>query len=338
MTDDDYKRSTANLKKAVPLMMKNHVAATPANYALWYTYVDHAIPQLNRELDSVLESYGVCPPATGEQLYKSFVATRAETDMHDLRANIELLVGQVASSMTDTLTDTSNFSEMIDKSFQNLEKVEDEGMSLEEVMTVVRQLVAESKEIRHSTKFLNNQLESASEEIHRLKAELAEVQQDALFDSLTSLYNRRSFDNDINTLCLSGQKLCLILADIDHFKGYNDNFGHLFGDAVIKGIAKRLHINARDGVHAYRFGGEEFALIVPNKQLRIARQYADSLRRSIEKLSVKDKRSGKQVGNITASFGVAELQPNEGPESLIERADKLLYEAKQLGRNRVMPL
>ena len=318
--------------------MKNHVAATPANYALWYTYVDNAIPQLNRELDNVLESYGVCPPATGEQLYNNFVATRAETDMHDLRANIELLVGQVASSMTDTLTDTSNFSEMIDKSFQSLEKVEDEGMSLEEVMTVVRQLVAESKEIRHSTKFLNNQLESASEEIQRLKAELAEVQQDALFDSLTSLYNRRSFDNDITTLCQSGQKMCLILADIDHFKGYNDNFGHLFGDAVIKGIAKRLHINARDGVHAYRFGGEEFALIVPNKQLRIARQYADSLRRSIEKLSIKDKRSGKQVGNITASFGVAELQPDESPEPLIERADKLLYEAKQLGRNRVMPL
>ncbi|WP_394145590.1 GGDEF domain-containing protein [Vibrio atypicus] len=338
MTDDDYKRSTANLKKAVPLMMKNHVAATPANYALWYTYVDNAIPQMNRELDSVLENYGICPPATGEQLYKNYVASRAETDIKNLRANIELLVGQVASSMTDTLADTSNFSAMIDKSFQNLEKVENESMSLEEVMTVVRQLVEESKEIRHSTRFLNNQLESASEEIQRLKSELAEVQQDALFDSLTSLYNRRSFDNDIRTLCQSGQSLCLVLADIDHFKGYNDNYGHLFGDTVIKGIAKRLHISARDGVHAYRFGGEEFALIVPNKQLRIARQYADGLRRSIEKLSIKDKRSGKQVGNITASFGVAEFQLNESPESLIERADKLLYEAKQLGRNRVMPL
>ncbi len=318
--------------------MKNHVPATPANYALWYTYVDNAIPQLNRELDTVLENYGICPPATGEQLYKNFVASRAETDMHDLRANIELLIGQVASSMTDTLADTSNFSAMIDKSFENLEKVKDDNMSLEEVMTVVRQLVDESKEIRHSTKFLNNQLESASEEIQRLKSELAEVQQDALFDSLTSLYNRRSFDNDLHTLCQAGQNLCLILADIDHFKGYNDNFGHLFGDAVIKGIAKRLHINARDGVHAYRFGGEEFALVVPNKQLRIARQYAESLRRSIEKLSIKDKRTGKQVGNITASFGVAELQVDESAESLIERADKLLYEAKQLGRNRVMPL
>jgi diguanylate cyclase len=72
--------------------------------------------------------------------------------------------------------------------------------------------------------------------------------------------------------------------------------------------------------------------------VRIARQLADTNRRSLEKLSIKDRRSGEQVGNITASFGVAELEPGESPQSLIERADRLLYEAKTLGRNRVMPL
>ena len=335
---DDFKKSTANLKKAVPLMMKNHVAATPANYALWYTYVDNVIPQLNKELDGVLENYGICPPAVGEQLYNNHIASRTETDMHDLRANIEILVNEVAHSMSDTLTDTSQFSQMIDKSFENLERVDDESMSLDEVMTVIRQLVAESREIRHSTRFLNNQLESATKEINQLKSQLAEVQQDALFDALTSLYNRRSFDSDINTLCRSEQKMCLILADIDHFKSYNDTYGHLFGDTVIKGIARRLQLSSRDGIHAYRFGGEEFALIVPNKSLRIARQFADSLRRSIEKLSIKDRRTSKQVGNITISLGVAELEPGETAESLIERTDKFLYEAKELGRNRVMPL
>jgi len=179
-------------------MMKNHVAATPANYALWYTYVDNAIPQLNRELDSVVENFGICPPAAGEQLYNNYVASRSETDMHELRNSIEVLVNEVASSMTDTLSDTSQFSQLIDKSFDNLERVEDEAMSMDEVMTVIRQLVVESREIRHSTRFLNNQLETATKEINQLKSQLAEVQQDALFDSLTSLYNRRSFDSDIN--------------------------------------------------------------------------------------------------------------------------------------------
>ncbi|WP_394126011.1 GGDEF domain-containing protein [Vibrio hepatarius] len=338
MTDDDFKKSTANLKKAVPLMMKHHVAATPANYALWYTYVDNVIPQLNRELDGVIENYGVCPPAAGEQLYNNHIASRAETDMHDLRANIEILVNEVASSVSDTLTDTSQFSKMIDKSFDSLERVEDESMSLEEVMKVIRQLVVESREIRHSTRFLNSQLENATNEIQQLKSQLAEVQQDALFDSLTSLYNRRAFDGDLNTLCRSEQKMCLILADIDHFKSFNDTYGHLFGDTVIKAIARRIQLSCRDGIHAYRFGGEEFALIVPNKSLRIARQFAESLRRAIEKLSIKDRRTSEQIGNITISLGVAELQPGEPANALIERADKLLYEAKELGRNRVMPL
>ncbi|KOO12582.1 diguanylate cyclase, partial [Vibrio xuii] len=119
---------------------------------------------------------------------------QVETDVSDLRANIELLVGEVSSSMTDTLADTSHFSATIDKSFRSLEQVQDESMSLSEVMDVVNQFVAESKDIRHSTKFLNRQLETASREIERLKSELASVQKNVLFDSLTNLYNRRSFD------------------------------------------------------------------------------------------------------------------------------------------------
>ncbi|WP_038177309.1 MULTISPECIES: GGDEF domain-containing protein [Vibrio] len=335
---DDFKKSTANLRKAVPLMMKNHVAATPANYALWYTYVDNAIPQLNRDLDDVIDNYGICPPAAGQQLYQNYVACRTETDMRDLRANIEILVNEVSNSMVDTLSDTSQFSQLIDKSFVDLARVENEAMSMEEVMKVIRQLVSESTEIRHSTRFLNNQLENAAKEINHLKTQLAVVQQDALFDALTSLYNRRAFDSDINTLCRAEQKMSLVLADIDHFKTFNDTYGHLFGDTVIKGIARRLQLSCRDGIHAYRFGGEEFALIVPNKSLRIARQYGETLRRSVEKLSVKDRRTSEQVGNITISLGVAELEPGESAESLIERADKYLYEAKQLGRNRVMPI
>lgn len=318
--------------------MKNHVAATPSNYALWYTYVDNVIPQLNQELDTVLENFGLCPPATSSQLYNNYVARRSETNLNQLHNNIEVLVNEVASSMTDTLTDTSKFAKVIDKSFSELERVEDDELSIEEVMTLVRQLVTESRDIRHSTRFLNGQLNNASQEIQRLKEQLAEVQKGALFDGLSGLYNRRSFNDDLNVLISAQQPISLILLDIDHFKSFNDNYGHLFGDTVIKGIAKRLQSTSRDGITAYRFGGEEFVLIVPNKTLRIARQFAESLRRSLEKLSVKDRRSGKLVGNITASFGVAEWQLGDTSETLIERADSLLYEAKQLGRNRVMPL
>ena len=335
---DEFKKSTDNLKKAVPLMMKNMVATTPANYALWYTYVDNAIPEMNAQIDNIVKQNGVCPPSANEQMYQQYIASKAETSVNDLKSNLEVLVGEIANSMTDTLIDTSGFSSLIDKSFSDLERVERDNLSIEEVMTIIRKLIVDSRQIRHSTSFLHNQLNTATEEITRLKDQLAEVQKDALFDSLTTLYNRRAFDRDIQTLFEVDQPMCLIVTDIDHFKVLNDTYGHLFGDSVIRAIGKRLQSACREGINAYRFGGEEFILLVPQKSLRIARQFAESQRRSLEKLNIKDRRTGQQVSNITASFGVAERLPQDTPTSLLERADKMLYEAKHLGRNRVMPL
>ncbi|MGF1762853.1 GGDEF domain-containing protein [Aliivibrio kagoshimensis] len=338
MNRDDFEKATDNLKKAVPLMIKHRVSATPTNYALWYTYVDNSIPALTNEMDQVLESYGLCPPVASEKLYSNYIASKEETSLRDLRASVDVLLNEVTSSMTDTITDTSAFTEMVDKSFDSLSRVEDEGLSIEEVMSVVRKLVSDSRDIRHSTQFLNSQLNNAKGEISNLKEQLVEVQKDALFDSLSSLYNRRAFDRDIEALCQAKQPMCLILLDIDYFKSFNDEYGHLFGDMVIKALARRLQLSCQNGITAYRYGGEEFALIVPNKSLRMARQFADSLRRAIEKMSIKDRRSSKQIESVTASFGVAEWVKGQTYNMLIEKADQQLYDAKRLGRNRVMPL
>ncbi|MFB9136653.1 GGDEF domain-containing protein [Vibrio olivae] len=338
MTHDEFKKAAENLKKAIPLMLKNKVATTPENYALWYTYVEHAIPELNDNIDRIIEDFGLCPPAKTRWLYQTYVADRELTDIAHFRENVEILANEVSSAMSDTISDTSTFSQMIDNSLASLENVNSQNISIEEVMKVIRQLVDGSNDIRLSTQQLGEQLTIASTEITRLKEQLAAVQKDVLFDSLSGLYNRRSFDEDISVLCNAKQPMCLVLLDIDHFKSYNDDYGHLFGDTILKGIAKRLQSSCREGISAYRFGGEEFAFIVPNKSLRIARQFAETNRRAMAKLSIRDKRTDTAVGNITASFGVAEWEMGDTPEQLINRADRLLYEAKQLGRNRVMPL
>lgn len=131
---------------------------------------------------------------------------------------------------------------------------------------------------------------------------------------------------------------CVILVDIDHFKVFNDSYGHQMGDQVLRAVAKRLQESCRDGIKLYRFGGEEFAILVPKSQLRIARQLAEAMRRGLEKLSLKDRRKDERIDNISASFGVAQWQEKQTGLQLIEKADKLLYEAKRLGRNRVMPI
>lgn len=338
MSKKEFQKATENLRKAVPLMIKNQVATTPSNYALWYTYVDNALPELNKELDQVVDEHGICPPAKGEALYREYVANKTESDVQQLRQSLERMLTEVSHSMNDTLVNTNNFQQKIDKSFSSLERVEDEGLSFDEVMGLVRNLMLESQDIRHTTQFLNSQLSVASGEIEQLKEQLTQFQQDALFDGLSNLLNRRAFDRDLSAYCLGDTPFSLVILDIDHFKNYNDQFGHLFGDSVIKSLAKRLQASCRDGISAYRFGGEEFAFIVPNKNLRLSIRFAESVRTALEKLTIRDRRSGKQVDSITASFGVAEFKTGEQGKDIVDKADIQLYEAKRLGRNRVMPI
>lgn len=153
------------------------------------------------------------------------------------------------------------------------------------------------------------------------------------------MLNRYAFDTELSTfLSTKADGLCLILADIDHFKKFNDQWGHLLGDQVLKAVGRKFNESMRDGTTAYRFGGEEFVILLPKTNLRLARHFAESLRRLIEKLNLKDKRSGQMIDNISASFGVVEFQKGESLTSFIARADTFLYEAKRLGRNRVLPM
>jgi diguanylate cyclase len=110
------------------------------------------------------------------------------------------------------------------------------------------------------------------------------------------------------------------------------------GDLVLKSVAKKLQSGCRDDAQVFRYGGEEFVVLIPGANLQKARHIADVLRRSIEKISVRDRRTGKVLGDVTVSVGVAQRIKDEHPEDFIGRADKLLYKAKNLGRNRVMPI
>ena len=123
-----------------------------------------------------------------------------------------------------------------------------------------------------------------------------------------------------------------------NFKAFNDDYGHQLGDQVLKAIAKRIADSCQEGEQVFRYGGEEFVLILPNKKFTVARQNAESIRRAIERLSIRDKRSGKVIDNITVSIGVSENKPRDTSHDILTRADLQLYEAKRLGRNRVMPL
>ncbi|WP_162517593.1 GGDEF domain-containing protein [Aeromonas veronii] len=338
MSKDTFAQSAAYLKQAVPLMIKYQIPTTPDNYHLWYNYVSASMPELNQAIDQAVKMQGTCSLTTCERLYHQYLAAQDEKQMEAMKLSLAAMANELGHSMQDAISDTGMFQEMLDKSFDKLSRIDDEGFSLEDTMGILRELVRESRDVRMSTMHFRNQLSNAEKEIKELRAALNETRKLANEDALTNLLNRRAFDLELEGLIRSQHPFSLILADIDRFKNFNDEYGHLLGDQVLRAFSKRLRDACKEGVTAYRLGGEEFAMLVPHRSLALARQMAESMRRAIERMSILDRKSGRRIDHITASFGVGEFNAQESADCLVERTDKLLYKAKELGRNRVMPL
>lgn len=331
--------SAKNLKKALPLMMKYSVPTTPNNYALWYHYAAEKNLALKESMDKLLSSNGTYPPIQAESLYREHIRPEEENATWELRSTIEKMIVQLDKSIIDTHSDTNQFQQSFDKTVAKISKVEEEGWSIDEVVGLLKTFEKDAKQMRNATRFFSNSLAVAKSEINNLKEQLEQTRNAAMYDSLTGLFNRNAFDTELSAYLKADTKgLCLILCDIDHFKKFNDTWGHLLGDQVLKAVGRKINDNMRDGRTAYRFGGEEFVMLLPKTNVRIARQFAETTRKQFERLTLKDKRSGQLINNITASFGVVESQPNETITELIARADEYLYKAKRLGRNRVLPI
>jgi diguanylate cyclase len=140
----------------------------------------------------------------------------------------------------------------------------------------------------------------------------------------------------VQSAAASCEPLSLLMLDIDHFKSFNDNYGHLTGDQVRRLVAMSLKQTIKGQDVAARYGGEEFAVVLPATALRQALTVADHIRRAVMSKELKKKSTGEILGRVTISIGVSVLQSGDSPDTLIERADACLYAAKRNGRNRVI--
>ncbi|MCA1805280.1 MAG: diguanylate cyclase [Xanthomonadaceae bacterium] len=173
--------------------------------------------------------------------------------------------------------------------------------------------------------------------VQRMRGEREELRQAMRTDDLTGVLNRatvmgqlqRALENARRT----GQLLCVIMADLDHFKAVNDQHGHLVGDEVLRGVAARIKAAVREFDFVGRFGGEEFLLVLENTSLHTARQVAERVRRRVGDGPLRYE-SAEVV--MTLSQGLTEARAGDAPEGLIDRADRAMYRAKQSGRNCVV--
>lgn len=209
----------------------------------------------------------------------------------------------------------------------------------EQVRVIVSLLVAENERMRRDAEQLKSRLEDSHTQITSLRSSLSHAQQVVLKDPLTGTGNRRQFDVTMEKAIQESdehaQPLSLIMCDIDHFKRVNDAFGHQIGDELIKMFARVIEQNLREGDTVIRYGGEEFAIILPMTEQATASTIAERVRRQFENKRLTIRETSQKIGQLTASFGVAQYRPGEASEDLVQRADAKLYDAKSKGRNRV---
>jgi diguanylate cyclase len=209
----------------------------------------------------------------------------------------------------------------------------------EEIGIIVKFLLAENAKMQNEAHELKACLEQSRSQIETLRSHLTEAREICVRDPLTSLGNRRCFDDGLVKALTEartrGTSLSLVLADIDNFKRVNDLFGHRVGDEILKMFARVLTDNVRATDTVARYGGEEFAIILPGTPVESARAMTERMRSQLEGMQLAVNASGQQIGRITASFGIAELITGDDTGTLVERADAKLYEAKCAGRNRI---
>ena len=169
----------------------------------------------------------------------------------------------------------------------------------------------------------------------------SKILQYATIDALTNLNNRRQFEHrlgqEIATTKRQNNPLCAMMIDIDFFKKVNDTYGHASGDAVLRGVASIIKSALRESDIPSRYGGEEFAILLPYTHIEEAKIVGERLRSTVESspIPINDENSDVKSINVTISMGLAEFDNQETGEELFERADKALYQAKESGRNRV---
>jgi diguanylate cyclase (GGDEF)-like protein len=167
-----------------------------------------------------------------------------------------------------------------------------------------------------------------------------EIYRMTIVDALTGAHNKRYFieflEREIARCSRYGRPLSLLMFDIDHFKSFNDSYGHLTGDQVLRLVGMSLKQTIKGQDITARYGGEEFAVVLPNTGLRQALTVADHIRRAVMAKELKKKSTGEILGRVTISVGVSLLKDGDDTDSLIERADACLYAAKRNGRNRVI--
>ena len=333
MINRDHEYTLRIAETAMDKIKALSLPADPPAYELWYDYAAAHDPELNRSINDALETTGQLSIQQLDEIYNRHIApTRIQSLLNDAGATVSSEVDKVIGLLDEFILSTSQGRDgCVAASAQLAQPVD-----ARTVRAIADALIKSLMAVETRSAAIEQKLNAAKAELDSLQGALAIKSIEASRDPLTGLVNRREFERAIdqatNFAGRTAAPLSLLMIDIDEFKVFNDRYGHVTGDSVLRLVATVLRQSIKGQDIAARYGGEEFAVILPNTTLRNAEILANQLCYQVAKRELKRRSTGESLGLVTVSIGVAAFRRGELATTLIERADAALYGAKRAGR------
>lgn len=336
-SEGEFERTAGLAESALERIKALRHPPTPHNFEVWYTYAAGINPALNQAINALISANDTITEAQAEEIYlKYFSAAEIGERIDKVGSQIAGEIEQVMAMIEASIGTADDYSKSLAGATAGIAGDSDR----EQVRVIVESLVSATREVESKNQVMQQRLKDSRLEIRELQENLEVVRTESLTDPLTTLSNRKFFDNAIERMtkqaAATKEPLSVILTDIDHFKKFNDTFGHLTGDQVLRLVAVSLKHNVKGQDIAARYGGEEFAVLLPNTGLAQAVTVAEHIRRAVQSKELMRRSTGETLGKVTISLGVAQFRKGDDVASVLERADACLYAAKDAGRNCVI--
>lgn len=305
----------------------------PDHYELGWLYVAGTSGMQRLKIETHLLEYGRIDPVDAVKLLDDIRATMSERALSDMIEEAKHKIGEARATTEQSSRDAASFGINLGISLSDLGDPEKSKTAIVKLQKITAQMM-------ERTARAEAELKNRAKTMGQLRSRLVQSQKLALSDPLTDLPNRRAFDINIKeTIELARSKrqpLSIGFCDIDHFKSINDAHGHATGDRVIRYVADTLKKVVGQSIHVARHGGEEFALIFPDKTAEKTADILDNARLALNDRTLYARNTSAEIGHISFSGGVAELRCGENVSALLMRADNALYRAKETGRNKIL--
>lgn len=270
----------------------------------------------------------------GKEIQDYFIRKKLEGDFRSTeRAEMKQIFVDLTEVLKEVAVSSGGFGEEVNTRLDEIKKAD----TVTEIRAIRDKLLVDLQRMRDQSLSLKQELEKYRQMASSLNQRLEQVETKALVDSLTNVLNRSAYNISVDQLIrefsrYKEPKEALMVVDIDHFKRFNDNYGHKAGDTVLASVAASIRDTIRQSDTVFRYGGEEFAVILNKISLDNAEKLAEKVRARVEKDYFVDKETRLKV---TVSIGLTGLKEGDTEQTFFERADKAMYNSKHKGRNRV---